>query len=174
MRMSTILSIALVLGLLSLPAAPAQNAHPSDGLQNLTITAFIDGRDWFYLTPQDFHWHHLDWVAVGHFYGNWPTGLSMDEQAPNTQYISWIPIWPCNDWRCYFEAADSSSFVPEFPLLSQYQLTGLKVIQAPSGGSVSVYQYPSSDNGYTTIIDFNDDPPPGPHWYRVLLTFSGV
>jgi hypothetical protein len=162
-------TIATMLLLLMSLAASAQDIH------DLTVTGLIDGRDLFYITPTTLHWHHLDFAVVGRYGGaNFPTGLLMDKRAPNTQYLSWIPDWPCKEWECRNEEVDSSIFQLDFPLTPHYQLTGLKVIQAPPGGSITVYQYPSADNGYTTIIDFNDDPLGGPHWYRVLLTFAKI
>ena len=171
MKMLKAFSIAIIL-MLTAQAASAQAPQWGNKLHNLTVTALVDGRDLFFLTPKDLHWHHLDFVVVGHYYGNWPTGLLMDRQAPNTQYLSWIPIWPCSDWSCNGEQVDSSTLTLAFPLPSRYQIKGLKVLQAPDGGSATVYQYPSADNHYTTIIDFNDDPLGGPHWYQVLLTFA--
>jgi hypothetical protein len=166
-------SIAIMLLLLMSLTASAQEPQWRNKLHNLTVTAFVDGRDLFYMTPQKIHWHHLDYEVVGRYGGrNWPTGLLMDRQAPNTQYLSWIPDWPCHSWSCGGEEVDSSEFTLDFPLPSRYQLKDLKVLQAPDGGSVTVYQYPSADNGYTTIIDFNDDPLGGPHFYQVLLTFA--
>ena len=171
MKMLKALSIAIILMLMA-QAASAQAPQWADKLHNVTITALIDGRDLFVLRPKKVYWHHLDYVVVGRYYGNWPTGLLMDRQAPNTQYLSWIPSWPCNDWSCNFEQVDSSTLTLAFPLPSRYQIKGLKVLQAPDGGSATVYQYPSADKHYTTIIDFNDDPLGGPHWYQVLLTFA--
>lgn len=166
-------SIAITFLLLMSLAASAQEPQWRNKLHNVTITAFVDGRDLFYMTPKKLHWHHLDYEVVGRYGGrNWPTGLLMDRQAPNTQYLSWIPDWPCHNWSCEGEQVDSSKFALDFPLPSRYQLVDLKVLQAPDGGSVTVYQYPSADNGYTAIIDFNDDPLGGPHFYQVQLTFA--
>ncbi|MGA8150060.1 MAG: hypothetical protein WB952_03865 [Terriglobales bacterium] len=159
-------SIAIALLLLMSQPASAQTS-----LQNLSVTAWIDGRDLLYITPNGIHWHHLDYAAVGRLGGqNLPAGLFMNRRGPNTLDLSWIPGWPCVSWECRGEEMDSSSFVLGEPLPSQYQLTGFKVIRARY--SVRVYQYPSADNEYTTIIDFNDDPSGGADWYTVKLTFA--
>ena len=173
MKILKMFSIAIALLLLMSQAASAQ-APERRKLQNLTVTAFVDGRDFFYLTPRKAHWHHLDYCVVGRYVGDWPTGLLMDRQAPNTQYLSWIPSWPCSDRCCSGERVNCSPFALTLPLPPQYQLESIEELQAPDGGSVKVHQYPSPDNGYTTIIDFDDDPLGGPHWYQVLLTFAAV
>jgi len=166
------LMIAIILMLLMSLAASAQTPQWTNKLHNITITALIDGRDGLILTPNKVFWHHLDFVVVGHYFGDWPTGLLMDRQAPNTQYLSWIPTWPCNDWSCIGEQVNSSKLTLAYPLPSKYQIKSLTVLQAPDGGSVTVYQYPGVENHYTTILDFNDDPLGGPHWYQVLVTFA--
>lgn len=167
MKMLKIATIALMLSLLMSLAASAQAPQ----LKTLTLTAWIDGRDLLYITPDSIHWHHLDFAAVGRLGGqNLPTGLFMNKRGPSTLHFSWIPDWPCQQWECRGEEVDSSSFALVVPLPAQYQLTGFKVIRARD--SASVYQYPDLDNQYTTIIDFNDDPGGGADWYTVTLTFA--
>ena len=171
MKLFKLLSLAAITLLLMLPAASAQTS-----LQNLSVTALVDGRDLLYITPQAIHWHHLDYVAVGLYGGNFPTGLAMNNHKPNRQYLSWIPQWPCppDNPACVWLQVDSSEFRFASPLPSQYQLTKLSVTQAPGGGSVSVYQSPDPDNGYITIVDFNDDPLGGPHFYTAVLAFAPI
>ena len=46
----------------------------------------------------------------------------------------------------------------------------LTVLQARC--SLSLYQQPTSSNGYTLILDFNDDPVAGAAWYEARLDVS--
>jgi len=157
-------SIAIALLLLLTLTASAQTST-----RNITVTALVDGRDFFYITPASLHWQHWDFVVVGRYFGNWPTGLFMNNGDPNRQHLSWIPDWPC--WpQCYGE--DSSTFPFHVPIASQYHVTGVNVIQSPPGGAVRFHQSPNAGNGYTTIIDFDDNPLGGPHWYTVLINVA--
>jgi hypothetical protein len=65
---------------------------------------------------------------------------------------------------------DSSILPLGMPLPSEYQLTDFQVQQGRS--SLTVYQYPSLSNDYTTILDFNDDLWGGADWYAAQLTFA--
>jgi len=177
MKILRVFSIAITLLLLVSQAASAQVIQPLNTNHRLIVTAWIDGEDLLYITPTTLHWDHLYFCVVGHWGPpgtNLPTGLFTGKASPNAQYLSWIPQWPSCAVTCSCGyGTDSSTFKPEFPLPSQYALTDLTVTKAPSGGAVRVYQYPSADNGYTTIIDFDDNPLGGAHWYQVRLTFAG-
>lgn len=180
MKTATAFGLAIALLLLMSPAAPAAS---NDGsyLTVLTVSAWTDGRDLLYITPTSIYWHHMDfappgwWPDNGQDHNNLPTNLIMQSSGTvPTQVVGWIPQWQCppENPGCYSLAVDSSTLMLGLPLPAQYQLTGYKVIRARS--SLGVYQYPSAGNGYTTIIDFNDDPPGGATWYTVQLTLAPV
>jgi hypothetical protein len=40
--------------------------------------------------------------------------------------------------------------------------------------AADVIQFPAADNGYTTIVELNDDPPGSADWYDLLLTYESV
>lgn len=150
-----------------LSAAPQK---PADRLQVLTVQGYIDGRDWLYISPNRLYWHHLDYAAVGRWGGvDEPTKLFMKYTNKLNQRVAWSPDWKCPYWDCYSYETNSSPYYFGLPLPEHYALTNIQVLQARE--SITVQQYPSADNGYVTIIDFNDDYWGGADWYAVQLTF---
>jgi len=139
----------------------------------LTVTAYIDGRDLLIVQGSTLQWHHLDYAAVGRFLGaNVPTTISTTlNGAVVMDNLQWTPDWPFpppNELR--FEAF-SSAFAGLAPALPSADATvTLSIIQAR--GSVTIFQSPSAANGYTLIVDFNDDPEGGPATYEVELTIT--
>jgi hypothetical protein len=174
--MKTSVWFGLVLILPFLLLLPPASAATNDGskLETLTVSAFTDGRDLLYITPTTIHWHHLDFALPGWWVDpHQPTYFVLQGSgAVPVQVVGWIPQWTCppENPGCYGLETDSSTFLLGLPLPEQYQVTDVKVIRARY--SLTVYQYPDAGNGYTTILDFNDDPPGGATWYKVQLTFA--
>ncbi|HVO81543.1 MAG TPA: hypothetical protein VMT28_12480 [Terriglobales bacterium] len=155
--------------------AIAQTTNDDSSLAKLTVTAWIEGRDLFYITPADIRWHHMGSLPSSKSRANVPTGLVMATSDPDVALsINWLAPYKCppDNSRCNNLEVDSSVLPLDVPLPSEYQLTEFEVIQGRQ--SLTVYQYPSAGNEYTTIIDFDDEPRPGADWYVVQLTFAAV
>jgi hypothetical protein len=175
MKPLKIFNVAVVLlGLMS-QAASAQQPQCLNHLQTLTVTAWIDGRDLLFIHPGKLSWHHLDYAAPGRLGGaNLPTKLLMSHSRRSRQDVSWIPDWPCppENYECRDLQVKSSNFLMGLRLPSKYQLVDMQIVRARE--QLRVKQYPSADNHYTTIIDFNDNNWGGADWYEVQLTFGPV
>jgi hypothetical protein len=140
--------------------APSTNAPIQ-----LRIRAYIDGQSQLILQGSSAQWYNEDWAAPGRWGGkNLPTYLNGHP---------WTPQWSTSPpdqllfCHCYSTAANVVD--PPIPATSPVNLTPVVARYA-----VSIAQQPSAANGFTTIIDFNDDPPPFPAWYDVVLTFGGT
>lgn len=162
-------SIACFVSVLVLAVVPVWSRAADT--TTLTITAYIDGQDLLIVQGSTLQWHHLDWAAVGRLAGaNVPTTISTTlNGAPVMNNFQWTPDWPFpppNEIR--FEAFSSvlTGVTPAQP--SADSTVTLNIIQAR--GTVTIYQMPTAANGYTLIVDFNDDPEPGASTYQVELT----
>ena len=130
---------------------------------NISISAYIDGKSLLIIRTNTVQWHHLEYAAPGrHGFENLPTTINGFE---------WYPVWPDvpdaeNRRECY-----SSVYEDLYPALPESDVeVELSVIQGRY--ALSIAQYPSEDNGYTLIIEFNDNPSEGPAWYECELTVS--
>ncbi len=142
----------------------------------LNITAYIDGQDLLVVQGNTLQWHHLDFCAVGLWGGaNVPTTISTTLNGMVVMdNVEWTPSWPPFA-LCPENGADFPSFSSVFtgltpPLPSTDTTVLLNPIQAR--GTVSIVQSPSAANGHTLIVDFNDDPEPGPAIYQVQLAIT--
>ncbi len=143
----------------------------------LNVRAFIDGRSDLIIQCDTVHWYHLDYAAPGRHFdapgGNVPTFLNGTE---------WCPGWPgdpvglqaCapvnNESRCGgCRSLEESDFIGVPTLAAQPQTVDLDVIQARAG--VTIIQQPNQSNGFTLIVEFNDNPPGGPDWYEINLNY---
>lgn len=144
----------------------------------LDIKALIDGRDDLIIQGDTLQWHHFDFAAVGRWEGfNVPTLISTTvDGTPIMSDYAWTPDWPLpppNEIR--FEAYSSvfTGLQPGIPS----QVTSVSVATEQDVRTlISIVQYPSAANTYTTIVEFNDDPFPGAAaaWGRITFTTSGV
>jgi hypothetical protein len=153
----------LLLLLLSAPASAAFQTLGQATAVTLNVRAFIDGRSHLIVQGDTVHWHHLDFAAPGRHAGaDEPTYLNG---------TAWYPIWPDvptpanRDCDC-----DSSCFVGVPPLASQAQTVVLGVVQAR--WSVAIIQQPDQSNGYTLIIEFDDNPLGSHDWYEINLVYA--
>lgn len=129
----------------------------------LEITAQIDGRSRLVLQDGSAHWVHYDFDRPGLWNGNYPTYLSSTlDGAPVLSGYEWWPVWNGNL---------SEPFEGIEPKLGQSQVS-MEVLQARY--SAWMVQSPSADNDWTTIIEFDDNPPGGADWYSVRLTYEAV
>jgi PEP-CTERM motif len=144
----------------------------------LDIKALIDGRDDLIIQGNDLQWHHFDFAAVGRWEGfNVPTLISTTvDGIPITSDFAWTPDWPLpppNEIR--FEAY-SSVFTGLDPGIPS-QVTSVSVeVEQDVRTLIDIVQYPSAANAYTTIVEFNDDPFPGPAaaWGRIAFSTGSV
>lgn len=156
-----------MVGLLTVLLIPLGGAHASSvwtpSGQTLTVRAYIDGRSDLILHRNTVHWHHFDFAAPGRHEGsNFPTYLNG---------TAWFPKWPDvptaenRDCNC-----NSSTFVGTPQVPTRPQTAVLTIVKAR--GSVSIVQQPGANNNYTLVLEFNDNPEPGPDWYEVTLTYT--
>ncbi|TET37857.1 MAG: hypothetical protein E3J65_06045 [Dehalococcoidia bacterium] len=131
------------------------------GSSEISIQAYIDGKSLLIITGHTVQWHHLDWAAPGR--------LDFVDLSTVINGIEWYPQWPDvpdaeNRWcDCY-----SSIYEDLDPALPKLDVeVELSIIRARH--SLSIAQYPSVDNDYTLIVDFNDNPPGGAAWYECQL-----
>jgi len=141
----------------------------------LDVRAFIDGRDQLIISQNTLQWHHFDYAAVGRIAGtNAPTIISTTlNGSPVMSSVNWIPDWgspPPDEIRHEALSHVFSGLSPALP--AQDASVSLNVLAARN--SLALVQFPFSTNGYTTILEFNDDPPAGPDWYEGVLTFVVV
>jgi len=131
----------------------------------IRIEALIDGRSRMILRGNTVQWHHLDFAAPGrHVPMNEPTVVNG---------VAWLPTWPdrpdaenrgCN---CF-----SDVFSDLQPPLPQSDMTiHLRTIQGRS--AARIIQFPTSNNDFTLVIEFNDNPFGGTDVYIAEIDFIG-
>jgi hypothetical protein len=150
-------------------ASAAEDAQPSSeagsidsGATSLRVQAYIDGRSDIVVSPAVTLWRHFDFDAPGRWNG------ATDPTILNT--LNWFPTWPDvpdglnTDCNC-----ESSSIATPVavPLVNSVSVT----VNA-ARGAIAIIQHPSQDNGYQTILEFNDDPMAGAAWYDVTLLWQ--
>jgi hypothetical protein len=139
----------------------------------LGVTAMIDGRDLLIVQGNHLQWHHLENAAVGrHEQLNLPTVITTTLNGSVVMNgFDWTPGWslPVPD-EIRFEDYSSvlTGLNPVIP--SQDMTVSLWVIDARS--SMQIVQNPTADNAFTTILEFDDNPPGSHAWYRGVLIFS--
>jgi len=136
------------------------SANPPIG--HLRVKAYIDGRSRLVVHGTKLHWHHLDWAAPGRHGGhNYPTYI-------NGQ--AWYPQWPGYGGEVRNCNCNSTSY-SNFPTLP-YRIQTVTIQRYAVRYQANIIQQPKASNGYTLIVDFNDDPPGGPIWYDIDLAYE--
>ncbi len=131
-----------------------------------------DGRDYLILQANAMQWLHWEYqvpgVEAGHNDPTWIT-TTLDGATVLNNY-EWFPEWP--DGAGY--GAYSSVFTGLDPILPGPELTGfsLEVLQARN--AVNLIQAPDAGNAYTTVVEFDDNPPGGADYYGIRLTYEAV
>jgi hypothetical protein len=82
---------------------------------------------------------------------------------------AWTPTWPSGTGL----GAKSSTFNGLSPSIPVKPLV-VTLITEQARGSISLLQLPTAVNGYTTILDFNDNVPLGDSNYQAKLIFQPV
>lgn len=130
----------------------------SASTETIRVKAKIDGRSQLILRANTAQWHHFEFAPPGMWGGPAPTTING---------VDWFAIWPpqgCND--CF-----SDIFKGVVPMLPQMDTTiSLTVIEGR--GETSIVQYPAADNGYTLIIQFDDNPISEAVWYVAEITIT--
>jgi hypothetical protein len=132
----------------------------------ISVRAYIDGRSMLIIKGNTVQWHHVDWAAPGRLgFVDFPTIING---------IDWDPVWPDvpdaeNRW-CNCNSTTYEGLDPALPK-SDMEVE-LVIIQARH--SLSIEQYPSDDNDYELIIDFDDNPPGGADWYECELVITAT
>lgn len=129
----------------------------SVNLRGLRIQSYIDGLTHLIVRENSLHWHHIGQAAPCRLNGqNLPTTINGEE---------WFPEWPeagenrhCN--------CDSSIFTLSSGLPREDREVRLDLIEARD--SVRILEYPSRENNYGLIVEF-DDYEAGAEWYDVVL-----
>ncbi|MGA2265825.1 MAG: PEP-CTERM sorting domain-containing protein [Phycisphaerae bacterium] len=174
---------AILAGVVALAAAVS--AASANITMSLDIRAYTDGRDLLVIQGDTMQWHHLDFAAVGRWgkdiddsnaWANEPTILSTTLNGATVMNgYAWLPDWPGHPWPDEIRDEDSfsavfSSLTPALPATDM--TVDLTAIQARS--ELSIFQYPTAANGYTLILDFNDDDPSGADWYEAKVDINYV
>lgn len=130
----------------------------------ITVSAYIDGLSSLVFHGDTVHWHHTAWAAPGRWNDNdLPTTINGHD---------WIPTWPALG-RNDFCDCDSSSISGLFPALPLGPTTfTLDPLNSP--GPVTILEQPSSINGYSLVVEFDDYSRGGASWYNIELTYSAV
>ncbi|MFH1338997.1 MAG: thrombospondin type 3 repeat-containing protein [Candidatus Omnitrophota bacterium] len=131
--------------------------------QTIRIRALIDGRSQLVIKDNTIKWHHLDYAAPGRHLG-----------ADEPTYINGIPWMPWPEPGDFYNCGGcySSVFEDLSPPLPERDVTvELNIIE--SRWETRIVQYPSPDNDYTLIIEFDDNPLGGDDWYEVNIHIYG-
>ena len=150
----------------------ADNAANGSGVVTLDVQAYTDGRDDLIIQGNTLQWDHFDFAAPGRLDGvNYPTIITTTLNGMTQMNgVDWIPTWPDPPPDPIRFQALSLVFTGLTPTIPDTTDVTLTVINARD--SMSIVQMPSASNGFTTLLEFNDDPSAGAAWYEGLLTFD--
>jgi len=130
------------------------------------VTAQIDGRSQLHISGETVQWVHLDYLAPGyHTETPEPTVISTwDGSFPVMTGLEWLPTFDPGPNSHPATSDILSGIRPLFP-----QTTDIAVTALDGRGTVSVLQMPAEENGYTTIIEFDDNVFGGHDHYTIRL-----
>lgn len=133
----------------------------------LHFRAWIDGSDYLYIQGGKVWYVHRNFQYPGLWKG--PHGEVHDPPIPT--YINsdpWNPEWPDNYGYDDHGQRSLNTYTNLDPSQS-YSDIQISLTKIAGRGPISIIQYPSSSNNYTTIILLDDDPGWGPDWYEFKL-----
>lgn len=162
-----VFALCAIVGLGFIPLV-ARAQSPSE--ITIEIRAAIDGRSQLILRGNTAQWHHFDFAAPGrHLFTNFSTTING---------VDWSPIWPNvpdaenRDCNCFSDVF--TGVVPALP--AQPMEIGLQILSVDRGnaqceptGTMAIVEFPSPDNNFTTIVEFDDNPQYGSAFYYVKL-----
>ncbi len=133
---------------------------------SVTIEAFIDGRSRAIVQDATIRWQHLDFERPGRWNGgNHPTYLTVrNGDVEVLPRFAWQPVWIANGNN------SEPIGLGKGPFGSHCDPVVLSIVQAR--GPMQIIQQPTTANGLTTIIEFNDNQPLGAAWYTVRLDWN--
>jgi len=147
----------------------------------LDITAYIDGRDQLSIQGDTLQWQHFADVsllgfgtaAVGRFGGqNVPTVISSTlNGVTQMDNVNWTPDWPDPPPNPIRFDAVSSVFTGLTPGLPS-NASDITLTPIENRSLTTMEQLPDASNGYTLIVQFNDNAPNGPAQYRSQISFT--
>lgn len=127
------------------PAPVEETAAPT--IKTLQIEARVDGRSEIRLQGNHLWWHHREYSAPG-----W-RGPGYDATLVNG--VPWSPVWPSPGDNSFCNC-DSSLLTSGFEALTGIgQVVVLEVIRGRD--DVDIAQQPSAANGFTLVVDIDDD-----------------
>ena len=178
--MKTFLKACVLLGLVGSLSTSAFAAVTST--LTVEIDALIDGRDQLIIGPGTLQWEHFDKAVVGRH--SQPEGTGLPTYLTVTLGSSvlhnndaWTPDWPSsvpyppNDW--YLRDINAFSSILTDPALGDWKATSASVTST-GRQPVSIIQNPTAANGYTTIVEFNDNPIGSSAWYNAIIEMEVV
>lgn len=138
------------------------------------IEAMIDGRDWLIITGNTLQWHHFDYAAVGRHEGlNEPTIISTKlNNVVQMDHVSWFPEWPEEPpAEIRYEAFSSvfTNLVPSVPPTDMV-IEDVTLILIQSRWATTLKEFTED----SVIIEFNDNPPANPDWYKVQVNIDVI
>jgi hypothetical protein len=141
----------------------------------LEIEALIDGRDQLIVQGNTLQWHHFDFSAVGRHQGqNLPTIISTQLNGVTLMdRVEWIPDWSAPPPNGIVPEEFSSVFNGLTPALPFAELS-VQLIEIESRNSTTIVELPTAANGFSTIIEFNDNPAGSSEIYIARLEFDIV
>jgi hypothetical protein len=161
MQRLIVLGGLLALGALSAPLAAQTTVH---------VRAYVDGRSRLILAGDSAQWQHFDFAAPGRI--DCDTGFP--SEATWIDGNPWWPNWPdlptCENRDCGGCTSDVlTGIAPALPL-ADFQ----PVLNPISGrGTMSIVEYPSANNGYRVVVEFDDNFLSGADWYEAEITELG-
>lgn len=160
-----------LLGALALAAIALLPGKSSATVVTVEVWAWIDGRDFLYVQGPNVFWRHWDYNIPGREDGhNDPTYISTTlDGAPVLTNYPWYPDWPNGTGYGAYSSV-FTGLAPSAPLMDS--IFSWEVLAARY--SLTLNDGPSSMNGYTTVLDFNDNPPGGAAWYGVKMRYEFV
>ena len=139
------------------------------------IEALIDGRDQLIVQGNTLQWHHFDFAAVGRHQGqNLPTIISTQLNGVTLMdRVEWVPDWsapPPDPIRFEEFSSVFSGLTPALPFAE----LSVQLIEVESRNSTTIVELPTAANGFSTIIEFNDNPAGSSEIYIARLEFDIV
>jgi len=166
-RITVFVALWAILGSVFVPlVAQAQSPHEI----TIEVYADVDGRSQLILSGNTAQWHHFDFAAPGREnFTNFPTTING---------VDWYPVWPDvpdaenRDCNCFSDVF--AGVVPALPAQPmEIDLEILSVVRhddpTQPAGTVAIAQFPTPENNFTTIVEFDDNAPGGSAFYDVKL-----
>ena len=135
----------------------------------IEIQAHIDGRDHLLVKGDTMQWHHLDYAAVGREAGSNSPTLIGGLISSSYTLKSWLPDWPeLPPANIRFEAYSSVLHGVQPPIPTDG--VPWQVEKIFGRGRVDIVEQPNAANGFTLVLEFDDNRFGGSAFYGVVLS----